>query len=95
MNAERIIEKTLINSSVIVITMETVRPGMIVGVHPCLQTNVVGVEGISRSEPYRLYINQAAALVGHAIVCDEIKRTLIELRALGNGISPALLEGVL
>lgn len=95
MDAERIIERTVVNGRAIVTTAERVRPGMIVGIHPTLETTVSGVDGIDSTKAWRVYINQHAARIGHDIVTDEIGRMLVELRAIASGITPTLVEGVL
>lgn len=95
MDGERIIARTIVNGRATVTTRECVRPGMIVGVHPCLETTVSGIDDIDSREPYRLYVNQHAAKIGHEIVCEEIGRYLVEMKWLADGINTALIGGAL
>lgn len=95
MDGERVIERTVVNGRAIVTTMEVLRPGMIVGIHPTLETTVSGVDGIDSTRPWRMYINNNAAAIGHEVVVEEIGRMLVELRAIARGISPTLVEGAL
>jgi hypothetical protein len=92
MTASRIIEKSRINASVTIITMEKVEDHELVGLHAVLKTYVVGVEGIDPKVPYGVYGNSTSAQLGHEYTVVEIRRRLI---AAKDHIHPSLVEGVL
>ncbi|PTT69223.1 hypothetical protein [Arthrobacter sp. HMWF013] len=92
MAAERVLEKTLINERVTVITMEKVEDHELVGLHAVLKTFVIGVEGIDPQTTYVAYTSNTSASIGHQQVVMEIRRWLV---AINDHIHPALREGTL
>lgn len=97
MEIERIIEKTLINERVTVITTDAENSEVLLtGVHATARTFVTGMDGTDGKVPVATYINKGAARVGHDMVVEQTRRALLKQRAIEEyGISPQLVDGVL
>lgn len=91
---QRIVEKTVVNAAVTVVTMDRVDDHEVVGLHATYKTFVIGMPDIDPNVAYVCYGTERAAELGHQQVVAETRRAILKKEATEvHGIPAVTVEG--
>lgn len=96
MDEQKIIKRTTLTDGITILTTDEHSDELMPGLHATLRTFVLGQEGISPEVPVATYVRQEGALIGHAMVVEQIVRRIAEQRARDeDAVHEALIAGAL